>query len=344
MRRVQLSVVVPVGKRVDDIESLHHDYRRGLDRCGVTYEMIYVLDGDREEGRKLAELKTRGEPIEIIRLGRSFGEATALMVGFANAHGAKLMTLPAYFQVDPSAFPQLLGAAADADLVVAHRWPRRGGRLERLRRSAFHGLLRLITRQSFHDLGCGVRIMRRRVAKEITIYGDQHRLLPVLAAQQGFIVREVQVPQSPQDDFRGRYRLREYVHRLLDLFTVFFLTRFTKKPLRFFGMIGSATCAVGTLFVAILVVQRMLFGMPLADRPALLLSCLLLVLGVQLFALGLLGELIIFTHAKDLKEYKVADVIQAPRRRGERKDTSVRDAGSAARASDYAGFTKATSG
>ncbi len=344
MRRVQLSVVVPVGKRVDDIESLHYDYRRGLDRCGITYEMIYVLDGDRDEGRKLAELRTRGEPIEIIRLGRSFGEATALMVGFANAHGAKLMTLPAYFQVDSNEFPKLLAAAADADLVVAHRWPRRGSRFETLRRSAFHGLLRAITRQSFHDLGCGVRIMRRRVAKEITIYGDQHRLLPVLAAQQGFAVREVEVAQSPQDDFRGRYRLREYVHRLLDLFTVFFLTRFTKKPLRFFGMIGSATFAAGALFVAILIVQRMLFGMPLADRPALLLSCLLLVLGVQLFALGLLGELIIFTHAKDLKEYKVADVIEAPGRRGERKGAAVPDAGAAARGPDFPGITKATSG
>jgi len=343
MRRVELSVVIPVGKRVDDIESLHHDYRRGLDRCGLTYEMIYVLDGDRDEGRRLAELRADGEPIEIVKLGKSFGEATALMVGFANADGARLMTLPAYFQVDSNEFPKLVAAAADADLVVAHRWPRRSGRFEALRRDGFHALLRAITRQSFHDLGCSVRIMSRRVAKEITIYGDQHRLLPVLAAQQGFAVREVEVAQSPQDEFRGRYRLREYVHRLLDLFTVFFLTRFTKKPLRFFGMIGSATFAVGALFVGVLIVQRMLFEMPLADRPALLLSCLLLVLGVQLFALGLLGELIIFTHAKDLKEYKVADVVEARARRREQED----EAGQASRAAgsaEYPDYPRATSG
>src|SRR5690606_27486643 len=150
--------------------------------------------------------------------------------------------------------------------------------------------------------GCGARVMSRRVVQEITIYGDQHRLLPVLAAQQGFAVREVDVAQSPRDEFRGRYRLREYLHRLLDLFTVFFLTRFTKKPLRFFGMSGRGTFTLGGLMLAVLVVQRLVFEQPLADRPALLLSCLLLVLGVQLFALGLLGELIIFTHAKDLKE------------------------------------------
>lgn len=344
MRRVELSVVIPVGKRVDDIEALHHDYRRGLDRCGLSYEMIYVLDGDRDEGRQLARLRADGEPLEIVKLGRSFGEATALMVGFANADGARLMTLPAYFQVDSNDFPKLVAAATDVDLVVARRWPRRGGRFETLRRDGFHALLRAITRQSFRDLGCGVRIMSRRVANEITIYGDQHRLLPVLAAQQGFAVREVDVAQSAQDEFRGRYRLREYVHRLLDLFTVFFLTRFTKKPLRFFGMIGSATVALGALFVGILIVQRMLFDMPLADRPALLLSCLLLVLGVQLFALGLLGELIIFTHAKDLKEYKVADVIEARGRRKEPGDEPAQETASAPGPSDYPDYPRATSG
>src|SRR5690606_40802750 len=126
----------------------------------------------------------------------------------------------------PDGLPRPVAAAGAVDPAVARRWPRRGGRFDAMRRDDFHSLLRAITQQSFRDLGCNVRIMSRRVAKEITIYGDQHRLLPVLAAQQGFAVREVDAAQSAQDDFRGRYRLREYLHRLLDLFTVFFLTRF----------------------------------------------------------------------------------------------------------------------
>lgn len=323
MRRVEISVVIPVGQRIDDLEALHHEYRRGLEACGLSYEMIYVLDGNRDERRQIEALRDAGESIRVIRLGKSFGEATALMVGFANADGARLMTLPAYFQVKSEELPKLLQAASDVDLVVARRWPRRGGRFEAWRRSGFHKLLRLITRQSFHDLGCGVRIMSRRVAQELTIYGDQHRLLPVLAAQQGFAVKEVDVEQSPRDDFRGRYRLREYLHRLLDLFTVFFLMRFTKKPLRFFGMIGSVTFALGCLAAAVLTFQRLVFDMPLADRPALLLACLLMVLGVQLFALGLLGELIIFTHAKDLKDYRVADILDSRSRIRERNDASA---------------------
>src|SRR5690606_42005605 len=124
---------------------------------------------------------------------------------------------------------------------------------------------------------------------------------------------DIDVEQSPRDEFRGRYRLREYLHRLLDLFTVFVLTRVTRRPLRFFGMIGSGTFAVGGLAVAVLVLQRLFFDVPLADRPALLLACLLLVLGVQLFAIGLIGELIIFTHAKDLKDYRIADIVESHR-------------------------------
>lgn len=317
MKRVELSAVIPVGSRVDDLQALHLDYRRGLDACGLSYEMIYVLDGRKsEERRQLLALRESGEPIKIIRLGKSFGEATALMAGFASADGARLLTLPAYFQIRGEEICKLLEASADADLLVARRWPRRGGRFDRLRRSAFHALLRAVTGESFRDLGCGVRLMNRRVAKEITIYGDQHRLLPVLAARHGFTVREIDVTQSSRDEFRGRYRMREYLHRVLDIFTVFFLLRFTKKPLRFFGMIGSGTFGVGALVVVVLVAQRLLFDQALADRPALLLSCLLLVLGVQLFALGLLGELIIYTHAKDLKDYKVADIVDARSARG----------------------------
>ena len=154
-----------------------------------------------------------------------------------------------------------------------------------------------------------MRAFKREIAQEVTIYGDQHRFLPVLASRRGFKVRELKVGQSPKDQFRGVYRPREYVHRLLDIFTVFFLVRFTKKPLRFFGMIGSVTLAIGVVFVLYLVIERLFMDVPLAERPALLLSSLLVVLGVQILALGLIGELIIFTHARELKEYTVDEII-----------------------------------
>jgi hypothetical protein len=133
--------------------------------------------------------------------------------------------------------------------------------------------------------------------------------LPVLADRQGFRVREVAVKQSALDRRDGLYGPREYARGLLDLFTVFFLVRFTKKPLRFFGMIGICVFAIGAALITYLVFDRLFLGQALADRPALLLSALLVVLGLQLFAIGLLGELIIFTHAGEIKDYKVEKVV-----------------------------------
>ena len=139
--------------------------------------------------------------------------------------------------------------------------------------------------------------------------GFLHRFFPALARRRGFRVREIELVQSSKDMFRGHYRLREYLHRLLDILTVFFLVRFTKKPLRFFGTIGFLAAAIGGIFTLVLVIQRLFFGMGLADRPALLLGSLLIVLGVQTFALGLIGELIIFTHGTKMKEYSIRRII-----------------------------------
>jgi hypothetical protein len=232
------------------------------------------------------------------------------MAGFSEARGDVLLTLPAYWQVEPSEISVLIESAMDEDdMLIVVRRQRVGSAFERIRRRLFHGILKGVTGHSYRDLGCGVRLLKRAVADEIALYGDQYRFLPVLAARRGFNVREVELAQSPNDQFRGRYRLREYLHRILDIMTVFFLVRFTKKPLRFFGSIGFLTAGFGAIVVILLVTQRLFYNMPLADRPALLLGSLLVVLGVQLFALGLLGELIIFSHAADSKEYAIRSIV-----------------------------------
>lgn len=307
-----ISVIIPVLSRVDDLEELLDGYESGLADVGMSYEILFVVDGGQDEHfDTLCALQQRGRKISVLRLSRYFGEATALSAGFDHARGNLILTLPAYHQVDPSSLAGLISARADSDVVIARRWPRAGGRFETLRRRVFHFMLRLLSGEQYNDLGCSVRLFGRQVADEIHLYGDQHRFFPVLASRHGFRVVEVDVRQSPKDEFRGRYRLREYLHRLLDIVTVFFLVRFTKKPLRFFGMVGSAVSAAGALIVATLVVQRLFFDVGLADRPALLLGSLLLVLGVQVFALGMIGELIIFTHAGSLKEYAVAEIVSS---------------------------------
>ena len=312
--KMDISVIIPVGRRhAADILALYADYKSGLEALGATYEVIVVLDGPRPElAADVQRLLSSGEPISVISLTRRFGEATAMVAGFKRASGGIILTLPAYHQIRGNEIGKLARALGATDLAIGRRWPRVGTRFETMRRDAFHRVLASITGQRFHDLGCGARAMKRRVLEEINLYGDQHRFLPVLASRIGFKVLEVELHQSPLDRFDGGYPPREYIRRALDVCTVFFLVRFTKKPLRFFGMVGFTTFLAGAVLVAWLAIDRLVFRHPLADRPALLLSSLLVVLGMQLFALGLLGELIIFTHARDIKDYQIEEVVRYP--------------------------------
>lgn len=310
MSALDLSVIVPVTGRYDDVDSLYKAYRDAIAELGRSAEMIYVLDGPKPEVlERLLALRSAGEEFEIVQLARTFGEATALAAGVEVSRGALILTLPAYFQVDPQALRTLFDAKGEQHMVIAHRWPRRGSAFEVMRRRLFHRLIATVTGQRYRDLGCSVRLLDRQVLEEVRLYGDQHRLLPVIVERNGFRVREVDLPQSDRDEFRGRYPLRDLLGRALDVFAVFFLVKFTKKPLRFFGAVGSAMCAFGGVYLLVLIVQRLVFGIPLADRPALLLSSLLVVLGIQIFGLGLLGELIIFSHARNIKEYRVERIV-----------------------------------
>lgn len=310
---IDVSVIIPVGSRHADVVRLYEEYRVGLEALDRPYEYILVLDGRRPDlVPVLRDLASRHHEVRIVTLTRPFGEATAIMAGFEQARGRIIVTLPAYDQIDGAEIPKLVRGLESADLVVGLRWPRAGNWLEKYRRDAFHRLIGSVTGARFNDLGCTARAMKRRVLEEITLYGDQHRFLPILANRQGFTTAEAKVKQSPKDRFEGHYRTRDYAHRFLDIFTVFFLVRFTRKPLRFFGMFGVITFAIGATVTAWLVGERLLLMKPLADRPAFLLSSLFVVLGLQLFALGLLGELMIFTNARDQKDYQVAEIVEFP--------------------------------
>lgn len=308
--KVELSTVVPVTERVSDFSGIFQAYKRGVEATGMAYEFVCVLDGEHPEIlAELRKLREQGEPVKIIALAKWFGEATALSIGFAHAAGDIILTLPAYLQIAPGEIPRLVSALRDCDMVVARRFPRLDSKLNLIQSKVFHGLLRAMVDVPFGDLGCGVRVLRRRVAEELNIYGDQHRFLPLLAHQQGFKVRELDAEHAKEDAFRRVYPFGVYLRRLLDIVTIVFLVKFTKKPLRFFGLIGSFTFGLGALGVLYLVIDRLFFDVALADRPALVLAVLMIVLGFQMIAVGLIGELIIFTHAKDVRDYTIDQVI-----------------------------------
>jgi len=308
-RKIELSVIIPVTERYDPVQELFYKYKQGIEAAGMEHEIIYVLDGRYPEVLESLTALQKTEQITVITLAKLYGEATALTAAFSKSSGDIIMTLPAYQQVEAGEIPALIRAIDDSDMVMARRWPRKDSLINRLQSRVFNFLLRSFTELKIHDAGCGVRVFRRVVMEEVHIYGDLHRFLPITAHRQGFRVKEVNVAQSQGDVFRRIYAPGIYVRRLLDLLTVFFLVKFTKKPLRFFGLVGSVLFGIGLLITVYIVGERVFFHVAMANRPALIMSSLLIVLGVQVVAIGLIGEIIIFTHARDIKEYRIDRII-----------------------------------
>jgi glycosyltransferase involved in cell wall biosynthesis len=302
-----ISVVVPVVERADDLLSVYRAFARELEDRALDYEFLFVFDGRFQPPPELVEQGRENQRIRILRFAREFGETAALRIGIEKSRGDLILTLPAYFQVLPQGLGLLLDAiAGGADLAVANRSPRLDSWLNRMQSRAFHRMVGGVTDQQFHDMACGLRVMRRVVAESIPLYGDLHRFIPALALREGYRVEEVPVPQHPKDARTRVYRPGVYLRRLLDIAAFFFLAKFTEKPLRFFGLIGSVFLASGTVLSLVLLIQRV-EGQGIANRPALLLAVLLLALGVQLIGLGLVGEIIVHLRAPHRRAYRVRE-------------------------------------
>jgi len=305
-----ISVIVPITERHDDICEMHREYKDALSGTGRVFETIYVVDGGFQKAYlELKSLKDRGEKLTLIKHSRPFGEAIAITSGFQQASGGIIMTLPAYHQVDAAELPKLIESLDDQDMVVVRRWPRRDSKWNQLQTRLFHNIVRRMTGNICNDIGCSVRLFRRKILEEINLYGDLHRFLPILSHKQGFKIKEIDMKQSLKESRVRTYSFGVYLRRMIDLLTVFFLVKFTKKPLRFFGLTGSAVLFVGLAITSYLVINRLFFGVGLSDRPLFLIGILFIVLGLQIFAIGLIGEIIIFTHAREIKEYTVDEII-----------------------------------
>ncbi len=304
-----VSVVVPVVERSDDLIALYHSFSHELEARGEDFEFLFVFDGGFEPTPELTDLARRSERVLLLRFAQRFGETAALRLGIERSRGEMIVTLPAYFQVQPDGLGKLLDAVdGGTDMAVASRYPRHDSWLNQMQSRAFHTILGGLSEQRFHDMACGVRAMGRKVAEALPLYGDMHRFIPAIALREGFRVSEVAIPQHPSDARVRVYRPGVYFRRLLDIATFFFLAKFTEKPLRFFGLIGSVFLGIGGFLSLWLLVER-LAGTPIADRPLLLLGVLLVALGVQLIGLGLVGEIIVHLRAPHRRAYRVREKI-----------------------------------
>lgn len=299
-RRIEVSVVCAVSRGAGDLSAVHQEFREVLTRSGRSVEFIYVLDGPRPtEWGALAQIDDEQFPVHVLRMARGFGEATALQVGFAHASGTYVLTIPSRPQIDPEVVHHVLASLDQGNpVVVTWRNPRIDSFFNRLQSKVFHAIVRGLVRQSFHDMTCALRGFTREAARRLDLYGDQHRFIPIIAARCGYPVIEIPGRQHPRGRELRVYGAGEYLRRGLDILNLYFLTRFTRKPLRFFGLVGVALGFVGFVITAYLSVERLAGATALADRPLLLLGVLLIVLGVQVTSIGLLGEIIIFLSAR----------------------------------------------
>ena len=304
-----VTVIVPVTERPEPMDELYREYAAGLETVDRGVEFLFVAPAWRhEELEPLGALREEGEPIRVLEVGGETTEAGLLKAAAERARGGVVLTLPAYYRVRADALPGLVEAVeqGEADLAVACRSPRRDPWINRLQNRVFHGLLHLLVGGSVSDTACGVRAMRPEVLESVPMYGDFFRFLPVLAAREGFRVREIEAAQHERDTDPRVYGPGVYVRRLIDLLGLFFLTRFTYKPLRFFGLVGSLLGGAGAVVLGVVFVQRMA-GQPLADRPLLVLGVLLATLGVQAVALGLVGEIIVHFNVPARPGYRVVE-------------------------------------
>jgi hypothetical protein len=295
-----VSVLVPVTERPSRLEALYEEFAAPLRSAGLRFEFVFIVEPEYWHLlAPLEQLPAAGEPIRILRVGRAAGDTALLRTGAGQAAHDVLLTLPAYPRIEAEALLDVLDPVLrGASMSVARRWPRRDSWLNRLQNRVFHSLVASAAGGRFiHDVACGVRAIRRDVFELLPMYGDFHRFLPLFALRQGYRVEEVEAAQHAEDHQPRVYSPLVYLRRLVDVFGLYFLMRFTEKPLRFFGLIGSGSILTGSVILVVLALQR-LQGRALADRPALLLGVLLVVLGVQAVALGLVGEIIVHVNTR----------------------------------------------
>ncbi len=259
-KKVDVSVIITVSEKQNrsNVEELYSTYKTILEKSKLSHEFIYVTDsGLSDLLSSLQALQQRNEDIKIVKLARWFGDATALNIGYDESSGRLILTLPAFQQVNVSEILRIINSFADTDMIIANRKREKDNFFQRFQTSVFHYIVKVMFGMYYHDLGCRVRLFKREVLEHVHLYGDQIRFLPLLADKYGFRVKEFNVEQFQSDAAHTVYSIKHYTERLVDLISIFFLIKFTKKPLRFFGVPGFIIFSIGSLLGLLLFYQRM---------------------------------------------------------------------------------------
>ena len=289
-----VSVVVPVYNEEGNLPELQRRVVDTLAGMGKPFELLFVDDGSTDgTWAVIVALAAADERIAGVRHRRNFGKARALTSGFAVARGEAVVTMDGDLQDDPDEMPRFLDLLDDGnDLVSGWKQRRQDPLGKTLPSRVFNLAVRRVSGVPLHDFNCGYKAYRREVIGAIRIYGELHRFTPVLAHAEGFRIAELPVRHHPRRWGSSKYGWSRLVKGFLDLLTVTFLTQYRQRPMHVLGLPGLIAFALGVFIGLFLTVEKVATGAAIGTRPMLLLAVLLVVIGVQFFGLGLIGELL----------------------------------------------------
>ncbi len=315
---MKLSLVIPVLNEVDSLRELHAQIAQVAAEQSLDIEVIFVDDGSHDGSWKLIEQLAREDSrVSGIKFRRNFGKAAALTAGFQRATGDLILTMDADLQDDPAEIPNFLAKLNEgngADFVNGWKMRRLDPWHKTYPSKVFNWLVSRLTSLNLHDHNCGVKLFRIEVAREIRLYGEMHRFVPVLAHAKGFRVVELGVNHRPRQHGHSKYGFRRFARGFLDLLTVTFLTDYGQRPHHMLGWVGLICLGFGFAGLGYLAAIWLLMNVcsvwpptPIGNRPLLAYSIASTLLGAQAIAVGLIAELIVHYNHRDSDAYSVAD-------------------------------------
>jgi len=314
-----ISVIVPVFDEVESLETLAQELREVAEKHHLNLEVLFVDDGSRDGSWEVIKHLTRTDGrLQGIRFRRNFGKAAALAAGFEAASGSIVLQMDADLQDDPAEVPSFLAKLREGFDVV-NGWKRhRQDPWQKVWSSrVFNRMVSYLTGVNLHDHNCGIKCFRKEVVKEIQLYGELHRFIPVIAHSRGYRVAELEVRHRRRLYGRSKYGIQRYVRGFLDLMTVTFLTGFGQRPLHLLGGVGLVAFFLGGLGLGYLAICWLLARLeiegygPIGHRPLLTYSLAGVVLGFQMVAIGFLAELMISLNSRNEHSYNIAELTKS---------------------------------
>jgi glycosyltransferase involved in cell wall biosynthesis len=303
----KISLVIPLFNEEESIFPLVNEIRKSMKPLNKPYEVIFIDDGSTDSSLK--NIKDAGKTdnrIKYISFRKNYGKSAALQIGFKAATGDAIITMDADLQDDPYEIPNLLKKLDEGfDLCSGWKKERFDPFIKKYSSRFFNFVTRVISGIKIHDFNCGLKAYRRDVVQNLNVYGELHRYVPVLAKWQGFTVTEIPVKHHPRRYGKTKFGISRFFKGFIDLITVTFVGRYVKRPMHFFGFFGALAFLAGIVVNGYLTVEW-ISGKPLSNRPMLFLGMLLIIVGVQFFSVGLLGEMLVHQN-KDDREYVIKD-------------------------------------